>query len=557
MKVKFVSVGAVISAVHIIATGIALGVAGSRAMSDIDAASCKNTSAVKSTLEWMLVVISLIALGTSGATTYLFAQVHKNIKDLSAVTATAGHLSRDASENSENDPSSPEPPLEEQKPSVFEEVSELQAHILSAVETIRTLSLYVPRGAKKRAKSISIKDAKRTSLIARTQSSTPSIVVEKPGDTEGGAFKRSDNYAVSVKTSPPGAAEAPCSPSGEVLTTLPNIAVMRKPSKLPTYSFETKQGTVLAIVLEGSFVDNGHDENVMFLNTTMCNLLTVCRQHEGAIQSFSLTSLTVVWNVHNAIVCATTVASACAIDCEKVLRGLPGDTGKGTVRWGIAVTSGPVMVGDAGDMQQQAEIIHGSTVFLAHDLARLNFTLSTRILISEHVFDSAQGDIIALLVDFVPVTELNTLAVYELRGMKHETPSVVAPSSQDVRIYNEAFAALRTNKFLEAHEKFSNFVVTNGTDEQGNRLKKLCALLMDERTRMHAGIPPCYHRKKQYWQSYETTYFIAQPPPTPPLMPIPPSDATLLIPKHLRHSSLNRNPSLVERVLSFLLYHPP
>eukprot|EP00760_Papus_ankaliazontas_P000016 PhM_4_TR10009/c1_g1_i7/m.90316 len=369
------------------------------------------------------------------------------------------------------------------EPTYFSDLFILGTSVIILDCFARELALYVPKNVIKK-----IRRKRAGSVISR---STPAGTVSLAVDTSCSSDEESPRSRRVTPQQQP--------------TRRSNSYEMSQESPVHHDSMKTKQATVMVVHIEGGFADFIETEHAKILFTVMNYMLSLFRQHDGEVINFSFRSYTVLFPPGRSNPLGQNSACACALEVSSYLDKRFSVVSGPQPRWGIALTSGAVMCGDMGDEYQRAAVIHGFPVSLALDLVRLNFQLGTRTILSEHVFDTVQSQVTAVLVDYVPGnTEHNTIAVYELRGFREELDNIeMEIQSAAMTAYNEGFSRLRIGAFSEAAAKFQEYLESNEDDKQGKRLMALSKLFSNEVGRSVARLPGIYHRRRENWAPYE------------------------------------------------------
>eukprot|EP00760_Papus_ankaliazontas_P000013 PhM_4_TR10009/c1_g1_i3/m.90310 len=399
------------------------------------------------------------------------------------------------------------------EPTYFSDLFILGTSVIILDCFARELALYVPKNVIKK-----IRRKRAGSVISR---STPAGTVSLAVDTSCSSDEESPRSRRVTPQQQP--------------TRRSNSYEMSQESPVHHDSMKTKQATVMVVHIEGGFADFIETEHAKILFTVMNYMLSLFRQHDGEVINFSFRSYTVLFPPGRSNPLGQNSACACALEVSSYLDKRFSVVSGPQPRWGIALTSGAVMCGDMGDEYQRAAVIHGFPVSLALDLVRLNFQLGTRTILSEHVFDTVQSQVTAVLVDYVPGnTEHNTIAVYELRGFREELDNIeMEIQSAAMTAYNEGFSRLRIGAFSEAAAKFQEYLESNEDDKQGKRLMALCNLFHDPYAVEIAALPPIYHRRQCNWMDLEGIQ-------VPMRSPFSPGEADIS-PEARRHTALSPN----------------
>eukprot|EP00759_Apiculatamorpha_spiralis_P017409 PhF_6_TR2338/c0_g1_i1/m.4179 len=369
----------------------------------------------------------------------------------------------------------------------FDEVEDIHDQITQVKGCVRTLALFVPRTL--------IRNVMHRNSVAIQNDHIAAPKEKERRESGMGLSRRSTvHHARSMGRS-----------VRAVSYNVTNMMLSSFVENVTPPDLTAKQGTVLSLLLEGPTMHVA-DANVSEFTALIPKLLSIARRFEGSVFKFSLTNMTITWNINTAITNANLQACECALELSRALQE---DVPPG-IRFGIGIASGALLVGDVGDPNDRTELIHGQPMTLSHDICSLNFTLESHILMTEHVYDALQLYVKAPVVDMIPINDHSSIAIYELRGLSTslgaagvESAPISATGSNFLK-YNEGFSAFRTSRFAEAITKFDEYLVGAPEDKQAKRLKSLCAALNYSTFAMDVcQFPPIYSRRKITWHPYE------------------------------------------------------
>jgi hypothetical protein len=130
--------------------------------------------------------------------------------------------------------------------------------------------------------------------------------------------------------------------------------------------------------------------------------LEVITRSGGVVHHFDLDSLVATFNVQTRVPDYCLVAADCAITLAYELMRLEEvEEVAASIGWGMGLAEGLLLAGHTGTNAIRTVVVCGAAVAAADDLAKLNFKLTTSILMTQNFHDRVQTHIRSLLVDFV------------------------------------------------------------------------------------------------------------------------------------------------------------
>eukprot|EP01059_Diplonema_ambulator_P033405 TRINITY_DN6970_c0_g1_i2.p1 TRINITY_DN6970_c0_g1~~TRINITY_DN6970_c0_g1_i2.p1 ORF type:complete len:831 (+),score=213.71 TRINITY_DN6970_c0_g1_i2:81-2573(+) len=214
-----------------------------------------------------------------------------------------------------------------------------------------------------------------------------------------------------------------------------------------------RKGTILAI----SCYDTVMDDIPLFITLS----LDAIRRHNGLILSFTAHRVIATWNVHQSCVRHAAAACDCALDLSSKLQSeadLP--------LWGMAVDTGLVRCGTAGDQLTRSLVCVGGPVNFAIKVSQLAPLVGAKILASEEVVDRVRQHIEARVVDVVPTiphpkSDASSF-VYELKGH-------IQDHALDYTGYTNGFSAFTQGEFAQAKRLLRTHLKLRADDHQARR----------------------------------------------------------------------------------------
>eukprot|EP01064_Diplonema_japonicum_P009770 TRINITY_DN17212_c0_g1_i1.p1 TRINITY_DN17212_c0_g1~~TRINITY_DN17212_c0_g1_i1.p1 ORF type:complete len:1233 (+),score=201.81 TRINITY_DN17212_c0_g1_i1:110-3808(+) len=246
-----------------------------------------------------------------------------------------------------------------------------------------------------------------------------------------------------------------------------------------------RKGSILSVTCSDTIMD----DIPVFLTTA----LDAIRRHNGLILSFTAHRVIATWNVHQSVVRHAAAASDCALDLSSRLQATPH-----LPNWGMAVDTGLVRCGTAGDNLTRSLVCVGGPVNFANKVSQLARQLGARILASEEVVDRVRKHIEARVVDVVPTVpypKSDSLSfVYELKGFIYDE------GTDSYASYTNGFSAFTQGEYAQAKRLLTSHLQLRQDDYQAKRLLKLA--LQEE---LHGRKSVKYVRNYSGWEPLETT----------------------------------------------------
>lgn len=409
-------------------------------------------------------------------------------------------------------------------------------------------------------------DAIRNAAATLHVPQAPKSIMElsmSPGSVHGQALESSPTavYRANVSMTP----ASPVSPSKRSNVSSPKLSPQGtghritkrgtfRPSERVAEASVEHNGTVLAVDIllpkanraSGDFLPQ--QEVVVPVSDAIGQAINILVEYGGVVSYFDLSRIIATFHVQQPCVDHARCAVFAGLAVSHLLEALAEDD----VTFGVGISTGSLLAGDLGTDQLRSCVVYGRAVIEAIDLAKLNYNLQTRVLLSEALHDVIQGaGVVTMLVDFVSIEDaaptvvslspdlrsplagaipsvrdnsdvthsppanpqpaVRSIAVFEARGADNAsfdesfTDPNFAPAPQhphDVQVaYLEAFFYMRKGQYCQAVMRLSSIApdILEG-DIQLQRILRIAVYLKDL-----PHPPSAYLRSKfQRWEALET-----------------------------------------------------
>eukprot|EP01060_Flectonema_neradi_P024498 TRINITY_DN3340_c0_g1_i1.p1 TRINITY_DN3340_c0_g1~~TRINITY_DN3340_c0_g1_i1.p1 ORF type:complete len:1265 (+),score=200.56 TRINITY_DN3340_c0_g1_i1:200-3994(+) len=391
----------------------------------------------------------------------------------------------------------------------FTEIRAMQAAFSIMVDNLRVYKAYMPA-----AVFVPVDEQGKTPVSGSTAltNSTTSLG-ESSLQNSGGANTngtKTINMLTNNKRMQSGVSSAPTPTVG--LTTTMNMTLTstcqtdagsHPLSHLLQIGLRNRKGTVFTIdynlyssTIQGDTPSDENDDLLPLLSM----ILSTVRSHSGIVLSFTPYRMVATWNIHSSVLRHAPSACRCAF---VISDGLKSAEPKVKSPWAMALDTGLVKAGVAGDKSTKSPVCVGPPIDFTSWVALLGPIIGTRILGSGELVDRVRKHVDARVVDVVYTTPSpsscnstrDSTFVYELRGPLRSTQAVSAQ-------YTEGFSAFTKKDFKRARHQLQNHLRTNCDDYQASRLLRLA--IHAERNGLTEQKGHHYTRRVLGWESYES-----------------------------------------------------